>query len=60
MTGNDYKGEAFSSPTDWFSFTIVARVADPVNMPEPSTLACIAAAVIALSTAGGCRRSSVG
>lgn len=58
MTGNDYKGVSYSLPTEWFSFTIVARVADPTSVSEPSTLACIAAAVIALGAAGGRRRSS--
>lgn len=57
MTGNDYKEVSYSFSTDWFSFTVVARVADPVNVPEPTTLACIAAAVIALGAAGGRRGS---
>lgn len=55
MSGIDYAGNFFP---DLFSFTIVARTANPMNVPEPSTLVCVAASAIGLVAAGRRRRGS--
>lgn len=57
MSGNDYVGKFFP---DLFSFTVVARTADPASVPEPGTLACVAAAAIGLGAARSRRSNSVG
>ena len=55
MSGIDYAGNFFP---DQFSFTVVARTANLTNVPEPSTLACVAVAAIGLIAAGRRRRRS--
>lgn len=45
MAGNSYAGTFFP---DHFSFTVIARAADVAGVPEPGTLACLAAAIFGL------------
>ena len=53
MTGRDYVGDFFPST---FSFTLVAQAA----VPEPSTLACLAAAGLAIGAIGRRRKKLPG
>lgn len=54
MTGRDYAGAFFPST---FSFTVVARAAEPAAVPEPGTLACLAAAGLGMGAVGRRRRN---
>lgn len=57
MTGRDYAGDSFPST---FSFTLVAQAVEPASVPEPSTLACLAAASLGIGAMGRRRKKLPG